>query len=199
MAEKGARRRQRILEVVEDLASTTSFDDISIAEITRRAEVTRPGFYFYFPSKGAAVATLMEGLFQQFMDAASRWYDHAGDDQRETLRQGMDDTVAIWRTHAHVMHCIAQAADRDEHARPIWDRWLATFTARAVPTLAEDTRGLLVSTAVEPEHLAGALVNLTFDTMRRDVRSIVEDGRPLAQVSETLTLVWSSVLYAHRS
>lgn len=199
MAEKGARRRQRILEVVEDLASTTSFDDISIAEITRRSEVTRPGFYFYFPSKGAAVATLMEGLFQQFMDAASSWYSHAGDDQRETLRQGMDDTVAIWRANAHVMHCIAQAADRDEHARPIWDRWLATFTARAVPTLAEDTHGRLAGTAVGPEHLAATLVNLAFDTMRRDVRSIVEDGRPLDQVSETLTLVWSSVLYAHRS
>jgi TetR/AcrR family transcriptional regulator, ethionamide resistance regulator len=57
MAPKGDQRRARILSFVGDMLSTHKFNEISIAEITRRSEITRQGFYFYFPSKGAAPAT----------------------------------------------------------------------------------------------------------------------------------------------
>lgn len=57
MAPKGDHRRARILSVVADMLSTHEFNEISIAEITRRSDITRQGFYFYFPSKGASSAT----------------------------------------------------------------------------------------------------------------------------------------------
>lgn len=198
MATKGDRRRQRILAAVIDLLATSSFEDITIAEITRRAEVTRPGFYFYFPTKGAAVASLMENLFTEFADAARVWYEHGGDDQVGALHEGMEATVALWRKHAHVMHGMVQAAAADSHALEIWDRWVAAFVARAVPTIAADAGARLANGGTSVEAVAQLLVDATFAGMRRDVRAVVETGHGASQVIETLTFLWTQTLYPGR-
>jgi AcrR family transcriptional regulator len=192
MVTKGDRRRQQILDAVAGLLETHSFDDISIAEITRRADVTRPGFYFYFPTKGAAVASLMEGLFAEFMDAATVWYEHREVDQETGVREGMEATVALWRKHAVVMHGMVQAAAADKEAREIWQRWVAAFTARAVPTVAADrTPG----TGPSPEQIATFLVDATFAAMQRDVRTLVETGAGTPGVVDAIVLVWVRSLY----
>ena len=197
MATKGDHRRERILGAVTDLLAIHSFEEISIAEITRRAEVTRPGFYFYFPTKGAAVATLMEGLFGEFMEAATTWYEHEQADQREGLRKGMQATVDLWRKHAFVMHGMVQAAAVDHAARDIWGRWVSAFTARAVPTVAADLgRRTTGRRGVSPENLAGLLVDATFAAMQRDVAMIVETGEGLPDIVETIVHVWTQALYA---
>jgi AcrR family transcriptional regulator len=194
MASKGDNTRQRILSVVAEMLAAHTFDEISIAEITRRAAVTRPGFYFYFPTKGAAVATLMEDLFTEFTDVAGVWYDH-GVREQEALRLGMSRTVELWRTHATVMHGMVQAASADPAAREIWQGWIAAFTARAIPTIAADTGGQLDQLKIPVERLADILVGLTFDAMQRDVRSIVDSGQPTEHLVETLTYVWGRALY----
>lgn len=199
MTTKGDRRRSRIQAVIAELLETKTVDEMSIAEITRRAEVTRPGFYFYFPTKGAAVASLMEGLFAQFEDAARMWYEHGADDQVEAIRDGMTATVTLWRKHAVVMHGMVQASVADAAARETWDRWVAAFVARAVPTIAADTGTRLRSGGTSPDALAHFLVNATFAAMQRDVRAIVEDGAPLGGTTETLIHVWTQALYAKSS
>jgi len=188
---KGDRRRERILACVAELLETESFEEISIAEITRRAEVTRPGFYFYFPTKGAAVASLMEGLVSEFMDAAAVWYEHRADDQETALRQGMGATIDLWRKHAVVMHGMVQAASTEREAGEIWQRWVAAFTARAVPTIAADLGPRAV---VRAEPLATFLVDATFAAMQRDVRSVVETGQPVPDLLDTIVRVWDRAL-----
>lgn len=192
MVTKGDRRRQAILDAVTNLLETHSFEDISIAEITRRADVTRPGFYFYFPTKGAAVASLMEGLFGQFMDAAAVWYEHREADQREGIRLGMTATVDLWRKHAVVMHGMVQAAAGDRKAEALWQQWVAAFNARALPTVTADTRG---AEHRQASRLTTFLVDATFAAMERDVRSIVETGEPTPNLLETIVHVWVRTLY----
>jgi AcrR family transcriptional regulator len=196
MPAKGDRRRQRIQATIVELLANTSYDDISIAEITRRAEVTRPGFYFYFPTKGAAVASLMEGLFAEFTEAARIWYDHAMDDQVEALRGGMAATVDLWRKHAPAMHGMVQASAADPHAAETWERWIAAFTARAVPTIAADVGPRVRSAGTTVEDVARFLVDATFGAMRRDVRALLEKGEGSPHVVETLVLVWAQTLYS---
>lgn len=193
MPRKGDRRREHILAVVAELLETESFEQISIAEITRRADVTRPAFYFYFPTKGAAVASLMEGLIGKFLAAAATWYDHTGPDQETALRDGMQATVDLWRKHAVVMHGMVQAAAADREAGALWQRWIAAFTARAVPTIAADLRPS--RSEARPEDVATFLVDATFAAMQRDVRSLVEDGAGTSDVVDAIVLVWVRTLY----
>jgi AcrR family transcriptional regulator len=195
MASKGDRRRERILEVVAELIRTQPLEEISIAEITRRAEVTRPAFYFYFPTKGAAMAALMEGLFPEFMAAASVWYEHRAVDQVQGLREGMESTVALWRKHPAELLGMVQASVTDAEARVLWDRWVLAFTARALPTITADLGPRRARRGADPEQLTTFLVDATFAAMQRDVRSIVEDGVPTPGLSETLVQVWTRTLY----
>lgn len=195
MATKGDKRRQRILAAVNDLLETSSFEEITIAEITRRAEVTRPGFYFYFPTKGAAIASLMENLYAQFTEVARVWYEHGGDDQAGALREGMAATVELWRKHAHVMHGMVQAASSDPHAMEIWDRWVHAFAARALPIIAADAEPRIRSAGSSVEAVAQLLVDSTFAAMRRDVRAAVEHGEGSADVVNTVSLLWVQTLY----
>jgi len=194
MVTKGDRRRQRILDAVADLLETQTFEEISIAEITRRADVTRPGFYFYFPTKGAAVASLMEGLVAEFMDAAGVWYEHREADQATGLRAGMEATIALWRKHAVVMHGMVQAAAVDSEADKIWQQWIAAFTARAVPTVTADLPGR-ASGSPRPADLTQFLVDATFAAMQRDVRALVQTGVGTPDLIDSLVHVWARTLY----
>ena len=46
-------------------AEPTPLDDINVADISRRAGVTRSAFYFYFENKADAVAALMEEMYDE--------------------------------------------------------------------------------------------------------------------------------------
>lgn len=192
MPRKGDETRTRILTALDELLATTRLEDVSIAELTRRAHVTRSAFYFHFPTKGAAVASLMESLFDAFTSLAGDWYGHVGTDQSANLRRGMADTVAMWRRHSRVMHAMAQAAATDPAARRLWEGWVGAFAARARPTLRADLHGL---PDAEVDRVADLLVTLTFDAMQRDVRSIVERDTPTPDLAATLSTVWVRVIY----
>ena len=57
---RGDRRRSALLESLDHYLREGSLDSINIADISRRAGVTRSAFYFYFENKASAVAALME-------------------------------------------------------------------------------------------------------------------------------------------
>lgn len=192
---KGDRTRTRILEVLEALLGEAPYEEVTIAEVTRRAGVTRPAFYFHFDTLGAAVSSLMERLFEDFAALAGDWYGHAGRSQPENLRKGMADTVALWRRHAVVMDAMMRAAASDHAASRILDEWIDAFTARAIPVVRADSRGL----DVRPDAVARLLVAMTFDAMRRDVRKIVATGSSDEELAGTIAAVWSRTVYPHAS
>lgn len=194
--EKGDQRRARILRVVADMLGTHEFNEISIAEITRRSEITRQGFYFYFPSKAAAVAALLEDLYIEFSEVTDGWYAHRDNDQLSALREGMAGTVDLWRRHAILIHGMSQAAAGDREAREIWEGWFATFMWRAVPKLAEDAGARIADLGLDVKNLAALLVGTAFDAMERDVRQIVETGEGIPGLDVLVAFVWTQTLYA---
>ena len=53
--QKGDQRRSALLQSLDHHLQEGSLDSINIADISRRAGVTRSAFYFYFENKAAAV------------------------------------------------------------------------------------------------------------------------------------------------
>ena len=196
MAPKGDQRRARILSVVADLLSTHEFSEISIAEITRRSEITRQGFYFYFPSKGAAVAALLEDLYVEFSEVTDGWYAQRNGDQLSALRESMTGTVELWRRNVTLINGMFQAAAGDREAREIWEGWFATFMSRAIPKLTEDAGARLADLGLNIEEVAALLVGVAFDAMERDIRQIVETGAGIPGLDGLIAFVWAQTLYA---
>lgn len=188
---KGDRTRSRILDALATLLDEAPYDQVSIAEVTRRAEVTRPAFYFHFDSLGAAVSSLMEQLFDEFTAVAGDWYTHRGASQPDNLRAGMAQTVAVWRAHAVAMDAMMRAAATDESAARILEEWIAAFTSRALPVVRADGRDL----GERADRVASLLVAMTFDAMRRDVRRLVSTGVADPDVADTVASVWIRTIY----
>ncbi|MGB0190940.1 MAG: TetR family transcriptional regulator, partial [Nocardioides sp.] len=69
-------RDQRRAALLESL-DTLLLDEINIADISRRAGLTRSAFYFYFESKHLAVAALMEQVYVGALAATKRLADPA--------------------------------------------------------------------------------------------------------------------------
>src|SRR5262245_66057698 len=67
---RGDRRRTALLESLDHYLREGSLDSINIADISRRAGVTRSAFYFYFENKASAVAALMEEMYDESFAAA---------------------------------------------------------------------------------------------------------------------------------
>ena len=198
MTTKGGRTRRRILEVVVDLLETRSYDAMSIAEITRRAEITRPAFYFHFASLGAAVAGVLEELAEDFVTVAAAWYEHPGGDPLAGVPEALESTIALWRGHARLMDAVSRAAAVDTEASQVVAAWVDELTARAADRLRRDISAQLPAGGPSVESLATFMVGATFEAMRRDVRSIVQTGEPSTEVAETLVHVWTQVLAARR-
>lgn len=194
MTTKGGRTRQRILDAVGDLLSEGSFQQLSIAEITRRAHVTRPAFYFHFPSKGAAIAGVLEELFHEFIAVADAWYEHDSGDPLEGIPEALDGTIALWRSNAPLMHGMVQAATVDGEAGQLWRSWIEEFTRRVAERLHHDLDQAVLDGTPSIEALAELLVGASFDAMHRDVRRIVELGEETPEIGPTLAFLWTRAL-----
>lgn len=194
MLTKGDRTRRRILEVVVDLLESQSYEQISVAEITRRAEVTRPAFYFHFASKGAVLAAALDELREEFIAVATAWYDHVGGDPQAGIPEALEATIALWRSHARLLDAVNRSSAVDAEAADIVTSWIAELTARAADRLRRDLGPEVGAGGPSVEALAEFMVGATFEAMRRDVRSIVDAGVATPGVAATLTFVWARVV-----
>ncbi|MER7280758.1 helix-turn-helix domain-containing protein [Dactylosporangium sp. NPDC000244] len=69
--------RERVLDALRELLDTRTFDSLSVAEIIAAAGVSRASFYFYFPSKQAALAELVRRAVGAGHVAAEPWLSSA--------------------------------------------------------------------------------------------------------------------------
>src|SRR5271154_3169135 len=65
----GDERETAILQTAERLLQERSLSQISVDDLARGAGISRPSFYFYFPSKAAVVLTLVDRMVEEADDA----------------------------------------------------------------------------------------------------------------------------------
>lgn len=74
--EEKERRRSEILDAAEAVASGTSFEEMTMDEVARRARLSRALLYVYFQDKGELLFGLcdraLQRLHQEFVEASSR-------------------------------------------------------------------------------------------------------------------------------
>src|SRR5919108_4642572 len=66
----GDDREAAILRTAERLLEQQGFSQISIDDLARGAGISRPTFYFYFPSKDAVLLTLLDRVVDEANAAA---------------------------------------------------------------------------------------------------------------------------------
>ena len=194
-ATKGDERRAALLEALDhhlrDAGPDASLDAINVADLSRRAGVTRSAFYFYFDNKAAAVAALMEEMYDGAWDAA----DLDGDD--EPMQQRLTTAIRAifqgWSRRTHLYRAMLEARATSPAVREQWDSFQESFVVVLAAVIeGERTLGAAPEGA-DPTAIATALLDLNDRTLERLVHAPADFDWD--RHVEAVVHVWQASIY----
>ncbi|CAJ1503533.1 TetR/AcrR family transcriptional regulator [[Mycobacterium] burgundiense] len=195
---RGEVRRELLLQTLEELLVAHEFATIEIADITRVAGVSRSTFYFYFPSKAAAVGAMLGNVFSQVSSVTETWTE-LGDtlaERRNQVFDGFEQVVAIWREHAHLMAAMFDAVTTDDEVRGMFDDHIERFVVDSATRIRREREAGHALPGPAPETLARVLVGMNVKALERDMRQITGGSEPDPDLANVLATVWDRMLYA---
>lgn len=191
----GDDREQAILGTLEALLEQRSLADISVDDLAKGAGISRPTFYFYFPSKDAVLLALVE----QVINEADRNADLA--------MGGMDpavDPAGVWKainalfstfgSHRAVTLAGAAARPNNPEVRALWSRFMQKWIDHTTASIeSERARGAAPET-LPAQHLATSL-NLMNERIMLAAFASEQPAVDSAQLVDTLAHIWLTSIY----
>jgi AcrR family transcriptional regulator len=138
----GDDRQQAILTTAERLLGERDFAEISIDDLARGAGISRPTFYFYFPSKTAVLLTLLDRVVEEAEVATGGVLDRLAEDPRERWREAIDTFYQSFRSHRPVALACGQVRLSSPEVRDLWAAVTEGWVRRTeAAIMAERARG----------------------------------------------------------
>jgi AcrR family transcriptional regulator len=191
----GDERERAILETAERLLEERPLSEISVDDLAKGAGISRPTFYFYFPSKDAVVLTIIDRLVAAAAGSREEALTTMAEGElRAGLRQALADLYGAFRSRRTVTLAAAELRMRNPEARELWSEvmegWVADVTAVIE---AERARG--AARAGQPARdLAIALVQMNervqYAAFTGESPSLDED-----RVIDVLVDIWLRAIY----
>jgi AcrR family transcriptional regulator len=195
-----ARRRRRrtpevaereIIAAAEALLRERPFRELTVDEVMRRTDLSRPSFYVYFRDRHHLVLRVVEHLGAELFTMSDRWLRGNGNGP-DLAREALEGIVDVYAEHGPVMRALADAAADDPGVEQAYTEIVQGFvdaTSRHID--AEIAAGRILP--LDARETARALVwmmerylNLSFGT---------EPAADRRAVADTLTTIWTRVLY----
>jgi len=113
---------QTIFDATEDLLQSTSLEDLTVAHILERADISRTTFYRYFTSKHQVVSAMLEAVQQELVDVMQPWFTRGDRAPDAALSDALGSVADVWGRHRPVL----RACSEHWHSDPeIGERWVA--------------------------------------------------------------------------
>jgi TetR/AcrR family transcriptional regulator, ethionamide resistance regulator len=198
-AESSPRRRRRtpeaaqreIIEAAEGLLRERPFRELTVDEVMRRTELSRPSFYVYFRDRHELVLRVVQHLFQEILAPSNAWLgtDEGGPAE---MREAMAGAVDVYQQQAHVLRALADAAADDPEVEAAYNGLINTFRDLVTDKIQQQIRSGRIA-PLDAHEVSTALMwcaerylYLTF--------APGQDPDPDG-VCETLSVVWTRTLY----
>ncbi len=195
----GDDRELAILSTAEQLLAEHALSEISIDDLAKGAGISRPTFYFYFPSKDAVLLTLLDRVVAE-ADAAAFGADGlvvpgaGGGDPTCQWREAIEAFFVTFRGHGAVAVAAAQLSATNGEVRALWTRVMESWVRRAEAAITSERERGAAPAGLPARELAVALnlmnERVMFATFAGEQPSIEE-----ARVVDTLLVVWMSAIY----
>jgi AcrR family transcriptional regulator len=179
------------VDAAEAMLRERPFRELTVDEVMRRTELSRPSFYVHFRDRHDLVLRVVERLGGEVFAMSDRWL--AGtDDGRVAAREAIGGIVRVFAEHGPVLRALADAATDDPRVEEAYNSLLDGFIAATAEHIDEEIAAGHVL-PMDARESATALVWM----MERYLQLSL--GRPPltdpAKVAETLTTIWTRVLY----
>jgi len=190
----GDDRELAILSTLERLLEDRPFAEISVDDLARGAGISRPTFYFYFPSKDAVLLTVFERVLAE-ADATfeGRADDYTVDPDR-AWRDGIYAFFEPLRRHLAVALAGVAATATNAEIRELWSTFMQKWIGRTAAVItAERARGAAPDT-VPAQDLAAALSLMNERAMFASY-SAQKPALDEAAALDTLVHIWVTSIY----
>jgi AcrR family transcriptional regulator len=180
-----------IVGAAEALLRERPFRELTVDEVMRRTELSRPSFYVYFRDRHHLILRVVEHIGAELRTMAQRWYTGSGDGPA-LAREAMEGIVDVYGEHGPVLRGLADAAADDPEVERVYTALVQSFidvTVRHIEAERESGRVL----PLDAQETASALVWM----MERYLNlSLGREPYPSREtVADTLATIWTRVLY----
>jgi AcrR family transcriptional regulator len=190
----GDDRELAILATAERLMEQRPLGDISVDDLAKGAGISRPTFYFYFPSKDAVLLTLLERVIAEADAALERLIEGRPEDRNLIWRNGINVFFATFGAHRSVCAAAVAAKTTGTEAQELWatsmQRWIAHI---AGVIEAERARGAAPVT-LPAQELSTAL-NLLNESVMTASFAGHQPSLPDDRVLDNLVHIWTTSIY----
>lgn len=139
---RGDDRERAILDTAERLLGDRSYADVSVDDLARGAGLSRPAFYFYFPSKEAVLLALLDRVVAEARASRDDAVRHRADGPADRWRQVIDAIQEPFRSHRAVTLAAAEARATSTAVRDVWNGVMERFVEETAAEIgAERARG----------------------------------------------------------
>lgn len=189
---RGDERRTALLEALDHYLQDSSLESINIADVSRRAGVTRSAFYFYFENKAYAVAALMGEIYDEASSATRLLLSQDGDPAtrvRAVIRRLLDAVDA----QRHVYKAMFEARATNDTVRSLWDADRESFVEPVARMITAEREAGRAPGGVDATALATVLLELNDRALERFA---LGSSLPRDAHEEALVTVWLRAVYA---
>jgi AcrR family transcriptional regulator len=185
-----------ILKATAGLLAEVPLHELSVAQIITAAEVSRATFYFYFSSKFAVLADLVEHAIAEIYEASRPALDRvAGAPIEVALHQRIERSARVWATHRPVL----QAAVENWHVFPeLRTVWLEMLDGLADAIRSEIDRERAAGRAPDgpdSKHLAVMLAWATERCLYISGLGLLDSLEGEEDTVEGLSRIWLAAIY----
>src|SRR3954469_9377949 len=142
-ARRAPRRRRtpevaerEIVVAAESFLRERPFRELTVDEVMRRTDLSRPSFYVYFRDRHELVLRVVEHLGGEVFTMSARWSSADGDgDGGRLAREAIEGIVGVFAEHGPVLRALADAAVHDHDVEQAYSSLVQTFvdvTARHI-------------------------------------------------------------------
>jgi len=192
---RGDKRRSALLESLDhylrhEYSAEGSLDSINIADISRRAGVTRSAFYFYFENKASAVAALMEEMYDESSAAADQL--RADGTPAENIEAMVRALFLTWDKHEHLFRASLDARATSATVRELWDSDRESFVPVVASMIEDERRAGAAPPGTDATALASVLLELNDRMLERLALGGTLDRE---QLVEAVVAIWLHTIY----
>ena len=192
----GDDRERAILATAERLLADRGVGEISIDDLARGAGISRPTFYFYFPSKEAVVLSLLDRVAEEARTRRESALEAAGDEAPDLWRLGVTTILDTFRAHRAVMLAVSQMVGESEQIAELWGQIIEGFVEDTTAGIeSERARGVALG-GPPARQLAIALAWMN----ERLLHTAIAGQHPMVPEDDALELIltiWSRVIYGN--
>jgi TetR/AcrR family transcriptional regulator, ethionamide resistance regulator len=189
----GDDRELAILTTAERLLEERPLADISVDDLAKGAGLSRPTFYFYFPSKDAVLLTLVEQVIVEADSALESMVTNPPADVKALWRTGINLFVETFGSHRAVS-LAADAARTNKDLRELWSRFMQKWVGH-IAAVIESERARGAAPVTLPAHELSAALNLLNEKIMLTSFADECPSVPSERLVETLVHIWVTSIY----